>query len=66
MSNWKDMIINVIVGLIKKTLNWIFCIKVSLYFANLFRNFGKNIKAKVDLSHYTTKTNIINISQVDT
>ena len=42
------------------------CIKMSQYFPKPFRNFGGNINAKVDLSNYATKTDIKNISHVDT
>ena len=33
-------------------------IKMSEYFPKLFRNFGKNINVKVDLSSYVTKTDL--------
>ena len=36
------------------------------HFPKPFRNFGRNINVKVDLSNYATKTDIKNISQVDT
>ena len=44
---------------------------ITLYkkWINIFRNhepFGGNINAKVDLSNYVKKTDIKNISQVDT
>ena len=45
MSNGKNMTIHLIVGLIRKTLY-----KTSEYFPKLFRSFGRNINAKVDLS----------------
>ena len=41
-------------------------IKMSQYFPKPFRNFGGNINVKVDLSNYATKTDIRNISHVDT
>ena len=72
MSNGKDMIIVLIVGLIKKTLYCIKCtnykqrIKMSQYFPKPFRNFGGNINIKVDLSNYATKTNLKNVTHVDT
>ena len=66
MSNRKDMIIHLIVGLIKKTLNEIPCIKMSEYFPKPFRSFGGNINVKVDLSNYATKTDLKNVTQVDT
>ena len=56
------MIVHLIVGLIKKTL----CIKVSQYFPKPFKNFGENINVKVDFSNYATKSDIKNISYVDT
>ena len=40
--------------------------KMSKYFPKSFRSFGKNINVKVDLSNYATKTDIKNISHVDT
>ena len=39
---------------------------MSQYFPKQFRSFRRNIKAKVDLSNYATKTDIRNISQVNT
>ena len=39
---------------------------MSQYFPKPFRSFGRNINVKVDLSNYATKTNIKNISHVDT
>ena len=51
MSNWKDTIIHLIVGLIK----WP-CKKMSKCFSKPFRSFGENINVKVDLSNYATKT----------
>ena len=41
-------------------------IKVSEYFPKPFKSFGKNIKVKVDLSNYTTKTDLKKITHVDT
>ena len=62
MSNGKGMIIVLIVGLIKKTL-----IKISQYFPKPFNShFADSIKVKFDLSIYATKTDIKNISHVDT
>ena len=49
----------------KKDLVWFYRIKLSEYFPKPFRSFGTNIKVKVDLSNYATKTNIKNISHVD-
>ena len=52
MSNEKDIIIHLIVGLIKKTLY-----KMSQYFPKPFNShFGDSIKVKIDLSENATKT----------
>ena len=61
MSNGKVMIIHLIVGLIKKTLY-----KMSQYFPKPYKPFGGDINVKVDLSNYATKTDIKNVSHVDT
>ena len=55
------MTIRLIVGLIKRTL----C-KLSQYFPKPFKSFGENINVKIDLSNYTTKTDLKNIAHVDT
>ena len=39
---------------------------MSKYFPKPFRSFGRNINVKVDLSNYATKTDIKNISHIDT
>ena len=39
---------------------------MSQYFPKSFRSFGRNRNVKVDLSNYATKTDIKNISPVDT
>ena len=39
---------------------------MSKYFPKSLRSFGRNINVEVDLSNYATKTNIKNISHVDT
>ena len=39
---------------------------MSKYFPKPFRSFGRNINVKVDLSNYATKTDIKNISHVNT
>ena len=39
---------------------------MSLYFPKPYEQFGRVITVKVDLSNYATKTNIKNISHVDT
>ena len=36
------------------------------YFPRLFRNFRGNINVKVDLSNYATKTDLKNVTHVDT
>ena len=40
--------------------------KMSQYFPRQFRSFGGNINVKVDLSNYATKTDLKNITHVDT
>ena len=39
---------------------------MSQYFPRPFRSFGGNIKVKVDLSNYATKTDLKNVTHVDT
>ena len=39
---------------------------MSKHFPKSFRSFGRNINVKVDLSNYATKTDIKNISHLDT
>ena len=41
-------------------------IKISQYFVKPFKSFGGNINVKVDLSNYTTKTDLKNVTHVDT
>ena len=36
------------------------------YFPRPFRSFGGNINVKVDLSNYATKTDLKNVTHVDT
>ena len=36
------------------------------YFSKLFKSFGGNINIRVDLSNYATKTDLKNITHVDT
>ena len=55
------MIILLIVGLIKKTLY-----KMSQYFPKPYRSFRGNINAKVDLSNYATKTDLKDVTGIDT
>ena len=39
---------------------------MSQYFPKPFTSFGRNINVKIDLSNYATKSDIKNISYVDT
>ena len=39
---------------------------MSRYFPKPFRSFGGNINVKVDLSNYATKTDLKNVTHVDT
>ena len=39
---------------------------MSQYFPQPFRSFGGNINIKVDLSNYATKTDLKNVTHVDT
>ena len=39
---------------------------MSQYFPKPFRSFGGNINVKVDLSNYKTKTDLKNVTQIDT
>ena len=41
-------------------------IKMSQYFPDPFKNFGGNINVKVDLSNYATKTDLKNVTHIDT
>ena len=62
MSNGKNTIIVLIVRLIKKTLY-----KKSQYFHKPFNShFGDSIKVNIDLSNYATKTDLKNVTHVDT
>ena len=54
------MIIHLITGLITKTLY-----KMIQYFPKPYGPFGGDINVKVDLSNYTTKTDLKNIAHVD-
>ena len=69
MSNGKVMIVHLIVGVIKKDLTkwvWFYRIKMSQYFPRSYKPFAGDINVKVDLSNYATKTDLKNISHVDT
>ena len=39
---------------------------MSQYFPKMFKSFGGNINVKVDLSNYVTKTDLKNVTHVDT
>ena len=75
ISNGKGVIVHLIAGLIKKDLVWFYwfqcdwlqfyCIKMSQYFPKPYGPFGGD-SVKVDLSNYATKTDIKNITHVDT
>ena len=39
---------------------------MSQYFSKPFKSFGGNINVKVDLSNYTTKTDLKNVTHLDT
>ena len=39
---------------------------MSQYFPKTFRNFGRNIDAKVDLLNYATKIDLKNVTHIDT
>ena len=39
---------------------------MSQYFSKSFRSFGENISVKVDISNYETKTDLKNLTHVDT
>ena len=60
------MVIQLIVGIMKKILNEILSLQKSQYFPKLFSKFGGNINVKVDLSNYAIKTDLKNVTQVDT
>ena len=49
-----------------KFLNGRSHINMSQYFPKPFRSFGGNINVKVDLSNYATKTDLKNVTHVDT
>ena len=69
MSNGKVIIVHLIAGLIKKDLiEWIHFhwIKMSQYISELYESFGGDINLKVDLSNSATKTDIKNISHINT
>ena len=60
MSIGKAMIINLIAGLMKKTLH-----KVSQYFPKPYQPFGGDTNVKVDLFNYATKTDLKKATKID-
>ena len=60
MSNGKATIIHLIDGLMKKTLH-----KMSQYFPKPYEPFEGDINIKVDLSNYTTKTDLKKATGID-
>ena len=45
---------------------WFLRLKIIQYFPKPYEPFGLDISVKVDLSNYATKTDIKNISHIDT
>ena len=67
MSKRNFMIVHLTAGLIKRTwCNSMDCIKANQYFPKPYEPFDRDNNVKVDLSNYATKTEIKNISHVDT
>ena len=71
MSNGKDMTIRLTVWLIKMILNEILLNTIPLYknesiLSKPLRGFRQNFNVKVDLSNYATKTDLKNVTHVDT
>ena len=50
----------------KKDLVWFYHIKMSKFYPKPYKSFGRNINVKVDLSNYSTKADMKNISHIDT
>ena len=50
----------------QNSLNERFHTKMSQYFPKPFKSFAGNINVKVDLSNYVTKTDLKNVTHVDT
>ena len=59
MSNGKAIKINLIAGLIKKTLH-----KMSQYFPKPCKPFGGDINAKFDLFNFATKTDLKKLQEL--
>ena len=69
MSNGKVIIIHLIVRLIKKIWcysNVLQCIKMGNFFPKPYESFGGDINVTVDLSNYATKSDLKNVTHVDT
>ena len=77
MSNGKVIIVHLKAGLIKtiwcdsihtslKTLVALHCIKMSNFFPEPYESFGGDINVTVDLSNYATKSDLKNVTHVDT
>ena len=69
MSNGKVMIVHLIAGLMQKT--WLnkcgfSCIKHEPIFSSTVWTTWRRYNVKVDLSNYSTKTNVKTISHIDT
>ena len=63
------MIVHLIAELIKRTKSNkcnVIVSKMIQYFSKPYKSFGGDINVRVDLSNYATKTDIKNISHVDT
>ena len=70
-SNGAGMIIHLIAELMKKIshknfLNEILSLQMSQFFPKPFRSFRGSINGKVDLSNNATKTDLTNVTHVDT
>ena len=61
MSNGKTMIVDLIAGLMKKPLH-----KMNQYFSKPYDRFGRNVKVELELSNYSTKTDLKNATRTDT
>ena len=70
-SNGEGMIIHLIAELMKKIshknfLNEILSLQMSQFFPKPFRSFRGSINGKVDVSNNATKTDLTNVTHVDT
>ena len=45
---------------------WFQCIKISKFYPEPYESFGRDISVTVDLSNYATKTDLKNVTYVDT